>query len=107
MDTTLWILVAVVIVITLVAYRYRREIGLSFKGWGIQARLQAKGEAQAANAPAGSRNVSIGGDAVLNQIVTGDGTSGKKSTTAAGRNASIGGSAQGNTIVTGDSNQIG
>jgi len=107
MDTTLWIVAAAVIVIALVAYRYRREIGLSFKGWGVQAKLQAKGEAQAAKAQGGSRNVSIGGDAADNRIVTGDSTAGKKTTTGAGRNVSIGGSAQGNTIVTGDDNKIG
>jgi len=108
MDTTLWIVAAAVIVIALVAYRYRREIGVSFKGWGVQAKLQAKGEARAAKAPAGARNVSIGGDAADNRIVTGDSTAGKKpTTTGAGRNVSIGGSAQGNTIVTGDDNKIG
>jgi len=106
MDTTLWIIVAVVIVITLVVYVYRREIGLSFKGWGVQAKLRAKGEAQAAKAPTGSRNVSIGGDAADNLIMTGDGAAGKKPT-AAGRNVSIGGGAERNTIVTGDGNKIG
>ena len=85
MDTTLWIIVAVVIVITLVIYRYRREVGLSVKGWGVQAKLQGKGAAETAKPPAGSRNVSTG----------------------AGRNVSIGGNAQGNTIVTGDDNKIG
>ena len=47
MDTTLWIIVAVVVVIVtaLLVYRYGREIGLNFKGWGVQAKLQAKGEA--------------------------------------------------------------
>src|SRR5215470_15855066 len=103
MDPTLWIIVAVVIVIALVAYGYRREIALSFKGWGVQAKLRAKGEAQAAKAPMGSRNVSIGGDAADNLIMTGDGAAGKKpAATAAGRNVSIGGRAQDNTIVTGD-----
>jgi len=108
MDTTPWIIVAVVIVIALVTYGYRREIGLSFKGWGVQAKLRAKGEAQAAKAPTGSRNVSIGGDAADNLITTGDGAAGKTTAaTAAGRNVSIGGSAEGNTIVTGDGNKIG
>jgi hypothetical protein len=106
MDTTLWIIVAAVIGIALVTYGYRREIGLSFKGWGVQAKLRAKGEAQTAKAPTGSRNVSIGGNAADNLIMTGDGAGGKKPT-AAGRNVSIGGSAQGNTIVTGDGNKIG
>jgi hypothetical protein len=32
MDTTLWIIAAVVIVIALVVHRYRREIGLDLKG---------------------------------------------------------------------------
>jgi hypothetical protein len=106
MDTTLWIIVAAVIVIALVTYRYGQNIGLSFKGWGVQAKLRAKGEAQAAKARAGSRNVSIGGDAADNLIMTGDGAAGKKPA-AAGRNVSIGGSAQGDTIVTGDGNKIG
>jgi hypothetical protein len=35
MDTNQWIIVAVVIVIALVVYRYRREIGLNLKGLGI------------------------------------------------------------------------
>jgi len=104
MDTTLWIIVAVVIAI--VVYRYGQSIALSFKGWGVQAKLRAKGEAQAAKAPTGSRNVSIGGDAADNLIMTGDGAAGKKPT-APGRNVSIGGSAEGNTIVTGDGNKVG
>jgi hypothetical protein len=111
MDTTLWIIVAVVVVIVtaLLVYRYGQEIGLNFKGWGVQAKLRAKGEAHAAKAPAVSRNVSIGGDATGNQIVTGDSTTaGKKPTaTGAGRNVSIGGHAQDNIIVTGDGNKIG
>jgi hypothetical protein len=106
MDTTLWIIVAAVIVIALVVYGYRREIGLNFKGWGVQAKLRAKG-AEAAKAPAGSRNVSIGGDAADNLIMTGDGAAGKKPAAGGpGRNVSIGGSAEGNTIVTGDGNKI-
>ena len=109
MDTTLWIIVAVAVVIVtaLLVYRYGQEIGLNFKGWGVQAKLRAKGEAHAAKTPAGSRNVSIGGDATDNQIVTGDSAAGKKPTsTGAGRNVSIGGKAEGNTIVTGDTNKI-
>ena len=77
MDAPLWMTVAVVIVIALVVYRYGRKIDLSFKGWGVQARPQAKGEAEAARAPAGSRNVSISGNAANNQIVTGDGQTGR------------------------------
>jgi hypothetical protein len=107
MDTTLWIIVAVVIVIALVAYRYRREIGLKFKGWGVEAALNAKGDAPTAKAQPGARNVSIGGDAKRNRITTGDATGAAKPTTAAGRNVSIGGNADGNTIVTGDGNKIG
>jgi hypothetical protein len=108
MDTTLWIIVAVVIVIAIVAYRYPQAIGLDFKGWGAQAKLRAEGRAQAAKTPAGSRNVSIGGNATDNRIVTGDDALGKKPpTTGAGRNVSIGGSADGNTIVTGDRSEIG
>jgi hypothetical protein len=109
MDIRLGIIVtvAVVIIIALVVYGYRREIGLSFKGWGLQAKLQAKGEAHAAKAPAGSRNVSIGGDATNSRIVTGDGTAGKPAAAGAGRNVSIGGSAQANVIVTGDGNKVG
>jgi hypothetical protein len=104
MDTTLWIIVAVVIVIAIVAYRYREEIGLTFKGWGVQATLQAKG---ATKSQSGSRNVSIGGNATEARIVTGDDVPGKKTTSGAGRNVSIGGSAEGSTIVTGDRNKIG
>jgi hypothetical protein len=33
-----------VIVIAIPAYRYPQAIGLDFKGWGAQAKLQAKGE---------------------------------------------------------------
>jgi hypothetical protein len=73
MDTTLWITVAVVIVIALVVYRYGREIGLKFKGWGVETALSAKGDAEAAKGPPGGRNVSIGGNAEGNTIVTGDG----------------------------------
>jgi hypothetical protein len=107
MDTTYWIIVAVVAVLVLVIYSYRREIGLDFKGWGFQAKLRAKGAAESANPPPGSRNVSIGGDATDNQIVTGDSTTSKKAAVSAGRNVSIGGSAAGNTIVTGDDNKVG
>ena len=55
MDTTLWIVLAVVIVNAIVAYRYPQAIGLDFKGRGVQAKLQAKGKAQAALAQSGSR----------------------------------------------------
>ena len=105
MDTTLWIIVAVVIVIAIVAYWFRGEIALKFKGWGVQAALHAKGGTKAQS---GSRNVSIGGNATDNRIVTGDDAPGKKPpTTSVGRNVSIGGSAEGSTIVTGDRNKIG
>jgi hypothetical protein len=107
MDTTLWIIVAVVFVIVLVVYRYRQEIGLSFKGWGVQAALHAKGDAEAAKGPPSGRNVSIDGDAKRNRITTGDGTREVKSAAAGGRNVLIGGKADGNTIVTGDDNKIG
>src|SRR5215831_19213916 len=107
MDLALWIVVAVVVVIAIVAYRYPQAIGLDFKGWGAQAKLQARGKAEAAKTQLGSRNVSIGGEATDNRIVTGDAATGKKPTTPAGRNVSIGGSAEGNTIVTGDGNKIG
>ena len=73
MDTTLWIIVAAEIVIALVVYRYGREIGLKFRGWGVDAALSAKGDAEAAKGPLGGRNVSIGGRAEGNTIVTGDG----------------------------------
>jgi hypothetical protein len=45
MDTTLSIIlaVAVVIVIAILAYHFREEIGLKFKGWGVHAALHAKG----------------------------------------------------------------
>jgi hypothetical protein len=104
MDTTLWIIVAVVIVIAIVAYLYRKEIGLKFKGWGVQAALHAKGGTKAQS---GSRNVSVGGNATDARIVTGDDVPAKKPTKGAGRNVSIGGSAEGSTIVTGDRNKIG
>jgi hypothetical protein len=107
MDTTLWIILAVVIVIAIVAYRYPQAIGLDFKGWGAQAKLRAQGKAETATAQAGSRNVSIGGNATDNRIVTGDDAPGKKATTGAGRNVSIGGSADGNIIVTGDRSKTG
>jgi hypothetical protein len=101
MDTRLFIIVAVaiVIVIAIVAYIYREEIGLKFKGWGVQAALHAKGGNKAQS---GSRNVSIGGNATDARIVTGDDAPAKKPTAGAGRNVSIGGSAEGSTIVTGD-----
>jgi hypothetical protein len=108
MDTTLWIIVAVVIVIAIVAYRYPQVIGLKFKGHGLQAELQAKGKTETAPAQSGSRNVAIGGNATDARIVTGDDAPGKKPPTiGAGRNVSIGGSAEGSTIVTGDRNKIG
>src|SRR5258708_19852841 len=89
MDTTLWIIVAVVIAI--VAYRYPQAIGLDFKGWGARAKLRAKGRGKAAAAQSGSRNASIGGNATDNRIVTGDDAPGKKPpTTAARRNLSTG-----------------
>jgi hypothetical protein len=104
MDTTQSIIAGIVVVavIALVVYGFRQRIGLSFKGWGIQARLNAKGDAN----PTGGRNVSIGGDAVGNQIVTGDNMVDKKPAVRAGRTVSIGRDAKGNTIVTGDGNKI-
>jgi hypothetical protein len=108
--TTLGIIVAVtgVIIIALVVYRYGRGFALKLKGWGVQAELQAEGEEHIAKAPASSRNVSIGGDATHNLVVTGDSIAGKRPTmTGAGRNVSIGGSAQDNVIVTGDGNKMG
>jgi hypothetical protein len=107
MDATPWIIAAAVIVIALVVYRYRREIDLRFKGWGVETALNAKGDALHANGPPGARNVSIGGDAKRNLINTGDVAGAAKPTAAAGRNVSIGGNADGNTIVTGDRNKIG
>jgi hypothetical protein len=105
MDTTLWIIAAVVIVIAIVAYRYREDIGLKFNGWGVKAVLHGKGGTKA---QLGSRNVSIGGNANDARIVTGDDAPAKKPpTTGAGRNVSIGGSVDGSTIVTGDRNKIG
>lgn len=88
MDTPRWIIIAiaVVTVIALAVYRYGREIALNVKGWGVQAKLQAKGEEHAAKAREESRNVSIGKDARRNLIVTGDGTA--AATTGAGRNVS-------------------
>ena len=40
MDTTLWIIAAVVVVavIVLLAYRYRQELGLRLKGFGVKPR---------------------------------------------------------------------
>ena len=109
MSTTQFIIgaVTVVIVIALVICSYRRQIVLSFKGWGIQAKLDAKGGSDAPNQTLGGRNVSIGGDAKDNQITTGDSTAGKISALATGRSVSIGGKAERNTIVTGDGNKIG
>jgi hypothetical protein len=108
MDTTLWIIIAVVIVIALVVYRYRREIGLTVNGWGVKATLHAKGnDTQTPKESPSGRNVTIDGEAQRNRIVTGDGAAGKKAAAAGGRNVSIGGKAVGNTIVTGDDNKIG
>jgi|HubBroStandDraft_6_1064221.scaffolds.fasta_scaffold236229_2 hypothetical protein len=106
MDTTQLIIGAIVIVIALVVYRYRREIGLRFEGWGVKAALNAKGGTDAPKeAPAG-RNVTIGRDATNNEIIMGDGSTGKKAAPTAGRNVSIGRDAKGNTIVMGDRNKI-
>lgn len=104
-DTTIWIITAAAVIV-LVIFFYRGGIGLSFKGWGVQGSLQAKAT-EAAKAPPGSRNVSIGRDATGNLIVTGDGAAGNKAAAGAGRNVSIGGNAGGNTIVTGDGNKVG
>jgi hypothetical protein len=79
MDSTLWMIVAavVVIVILIFIFRYPREIGLKLRGWGFEAALSAKGHAEDAKDPdavaARGRNVSIGGKADRNTIVTGDG----------------------------------
>jgi ABC-type uncharacterized transport system permease subunit len=107
MDTSLSIIIAVAIVVAialvLVVYRYRGEIGLSFKGFGFQARLGAKG---GTTEPSSARNVTIGRDASDNRIVTGDGTAAKNAS-AGGRNVSIGRDAKRNTIVTGDGDKTG
>jgi hypothetical protein len=105
MDTTPWIIAAAVIVIALVACRYRREIGLKFRGGGFDVALNAKGDAPPAQGQPGARNVSIGGYAKRNRIMTGDVTGAAKTTAAAGRNISIGGNADGNTTITDDRNK--
>ena len=109
MDTTLWIVAAVVIVIViaLVVYRYRREIGLDLKGWGVQAKLRAKDHEEKASTDPPERGVRIGRDAKDNRIVTGDATPRTKPGAAGARSVAIGGNAERNTIVTGDGNKIG
>jgi hypothetical protein len=109
MDTTQLIIgaVAVVIVIALIVYGFRREIGLSLRGFGFQAKLNAKGGTEVPKDVPAGRNVSIGGDATNNQIITGDGARGKPPAATRGRNVSIGRDAKGNTIVTRDGNKIG
>lgn len=102
MDTTLWITVAVVIVIALVVYRYRREIGLDLKGWGVQAKLRAKDHEEKASTDPPERSVRIGRDAKDNRIVTGDAAPRTWAGATGARSVAIGGNAVGNTIVTGD-----
>jgi hypothetical protein len=106
MDTTLWIIVAVVIVIALVVYRYRREIGLTVDGWGVKATLNAKGAEPVAPKDPPERSVRIGQDAKNARIVTGDAAPSAKSGAAGARSVSIGRDADGATIVTGDGNKI-
>jgi hypothetical protein len=107
MDTTLWIIVAVVVVIGLVIYRYRREIGLSVNGWGVKATLSAKGAEPTAVKDPPERSVRIGQDAKNARIVTGDATPGTKAGAAGARSVSIGRDADGSTIMTGDGNKTG
>jgi hypothetical protein len=94
----------VVIVVGLVVYVYRQEIGLKLKGWGVEAALSAKSGADIGRDPQSGRNVSIGGEAKDNRVMTGDSKAGKEPAANGGRNVSIGGRAEGNTIVTGDGN---
>src|SRR5215468_1533258 len=108
MDTTLWIIAAVVIVIALVIYRYRREIGLDFKGWGVKAKLRAKDHEEIAPTALPERAVRIGQDAEDIEIVTGDTAPGIRKPGAAGaRSVDIGGNIKRGKIVTGDGNKIG
>jgi hypothetical protein len=107
MDTTLWIIVAAVTVIALVVARYRREIGLDLKGWGVEAKLRAKDHEEKASTDPPERGVRIGRDAKDNRIVTGDATPRTKPGAAGARSVAIGGNAERNTIVTGDGNKIG
>jgi hypothetical protein len=108
MDTTHWIIVAVVIVIVLVVYSYRREIGIDFKGWGVKAKLRAKDHEEKAPTALSERAVRIGQDAEDIEIVTGDAAPGTRKPGAAGaRSVDIGGSAKRSKIVTGDGNKIG
>ncbi len=107
MDTTLWIIAAVVIVIAVVIYRYRQEIGLDLKGWGVEAKLRAKDQEEKASTDPPERGVRIGKDAKDNQIVTGDAAPRTRPGAAGARSVSIGGNAVRNTIVTGDGNKIG
>ena len=102
MDTTLWIIAAVVIVVVIVllAYRYPQKLGLRLKGFGVEAAVNSKG-APPPKAPPGGRNVAIGGAATRNRIVTGDAAP-SAPPPPRGRNVTIGGSAADNTIVTGD-----
>jgi hypothetical protein len=72
MDMTLWVVVAVVIVIALVVYRYRREIVLRLKGFGVDAEVRAKDHEKKAATEPPERGVRIGGSARDNRIVTGD-----------------------------------
>jgi len=99
--------VAVVIVITLVVYRYRREIGLDLKGWGVEAKLRAKDQEVKASTDPLERGVRIGGGAEDNRIVTGDAAPRTKPGAPGARSVAIGGNAERNTIVTGDRNKIG
>jgi hypothetical protein len=102
MATTLWIIVAVVIVFALVVYRYRRKLVLHLKGWGVDATVRATDQEEKASTDPPERSVRIGGDAKDNRIVTGDTAPGTKPGAAGARSVAIGGNADGNTIMTGD-----
>jgi hypothetical protein len=103
MDSMYWITVAVAVLIVLVIYRYGQEIGLKFKGWGVEAGVSAKGSAGGVKKadPAYGRKVVIHGDANRNKIRTGD-KKANDSASVVGRDIIIGGKAEHNTIVTGD-----
>jgi hypothetical protein len=103
MDTTLWIIAAVVI--ALVVCRYRREIVLTGKGWGVKATLRARGEQPVVVKDLSERSVRIGQDAKNTRIITGDAALGKRAGAVGVRSVSVGRDADGSTIVTGDGNK--
>jgi hypothetical protein len=78
MDLSNWMILAIVVIITFVIFRFRKKIRLTFEGFGAKIGLRAEDKIQPSSdreqkaGASGSRNVNVGRDADKAKIITGD-----------------------------------